>query len=197
MVLNQLRPVVISIFLFTILLGIIYPLMVTGIAQVLFNFQANGSLIIRNGRAIGSELIGQNFTSPSYFWGRPSSTKGSPYSAFNPEQLTGSLGSNLGPLSKSLVDVIKIRVNSMKNENPGVNLQIPVDLVTASGSGLDPNISLDAALYQVPRVARARGLSEENLILIINRNVEFPYLDFLGQSFVNVLKLNLALDDLQ
>lgn len=197
MVLNQLRPVVIAVILFTVLLGILYPLMVTGIAQIFFNPQANGSLITLNERVIGSVLIGQNFTSPNYFWGRPSTTSGSPYSAFDPEKQTGSSGSNLGPLSKKLVEDIQSRVNTTKHENPNVKRQIPVDLVTASGSGLDPNISLEAALYQVPRISQARGVSEENLIWIINRNIEYPYLDFLGQSYVNVLKLNLALDDLQ
>ena len=197
MVLKQVRPVIVAIILFTILLGILYPLMVTGIAQVFFNSQANGSLISHNEKVIGSELIGQNFSSPKYFWGRPSSTSGSPYSAFDQEKQTGSSGSNLGPLSKTLVEDIQNRVNTMKLENPDAEMQIPVELVTSSGSGLDPNISLAAAYYQVPRIVQARGVSEESLIRIINRNIEYPILNFLGQSYVNVLRLNLALDDLQ
>ncbi len=197
MVLKQVRPVIVAIILFTILLGILYPLMVTGLAQVFFNSQANGSLISQNEKVIGSELIGQNFSSPKYFWGRPSSTSGSPYSAFDPEKQTGSSGSNLGPLSKTLVEDIQNRVNTMKLENPDAEMQIPVELVTSSGSGLDPNISLAAAYYQVPRIVQARGVSKESLIRIINRNIEYPILNFLGQSYVNVLRLNLALDDLQ
>ncbi len=197
MVLKQVRPVIVAIILFTILLGMLYPLMVTGLAQVFFNSQANGSLISQNEKVIGSELIGQNFSSPKYFWGRPSSTSGSPYSAFDPEKQTGSSGSNLGPLSKTLVEDIQNRVNTMKLENPDAEMQIPVELVTSSGSGLDPNISLAAAYYQVPRIVQARGVSKESLIRIINRNIEYPILNFLGQSYVNVLRLNLALDDLQ
>lgn len=197
MVIKQLRPALTAFILLTILLGILYPLTITAIAQGVFPAQANGSLISKNGGVVGSELIGQNFTSSKYFWGRPSATSGSPYSAFDPTNLTGSSGSNLGPLSKTLIDSVQQRVSVLKAANPDAEAQIPVDLVTASGSGLDPDISLASAYYQVPRVAQARGTSESDIIEIINNNIENESLAFLGLSYVNILKLNIILDDLQ
>ena len=193
----QLRPAIVSLALLTLITGLIYPLVVTGVAQAVFPRQANGSLITRNGQAIGSELIGQSFDDPKYFWGRLSATGPYPYNAFNAETLTGSSGSNYGPLNPALTDAVKARIEALKAADPGNTAPIPVDLVTASGSGLDPHISPAAALYQAPRVARARGLSEEAVRQLVAQNTEGRQLGILGEPRVNVLELNLALDALR
>jgi K+-transporting ATPase ATPase C chain len=184
----QLRPAVVSLILFTVITGVVYPLAVTGLAQVLFPHQANGSLMVKNGQALGSELIGQPFDDPKYFWSRPSATWPFPYNA------AASAGSNLGPLNADLVKAAQARINALRATDPGNNAPIPVDLVTASASGLDPHISVAAALYQVPRVARARGLSEDQVRSLVMRFTEGRQLGILGEPRVNVLKLNLALD---
>jgi K+-transporting ATPase ATPase C chain len=174
--------------------GILYPLLVTGIAQIAFPRQANGSLILSEGRAVGSELIGQPFDDPRYFWGRLSATGAFAYNAYNAETLTGSSGSNYGPLNPALLAAVQARVDALRAADPGNHAPIPVDLVTASGSGLDPHISPAAALYQVARVARERGLSQEVVRALVQEHVEGRQLGFLGEPRVNVLELNLALD---
>jgi K+-transporting ATPase ATPase C chain len=194
---RQLRPALVLFALMTLLTGVFYPLVVTGIAQLAFPSQANGSLIRNSGNLIGSRLIGQYFTSPKYFWGRLSATNGSPYTAFDPATLTGSSGSNLGPLSQTLVENVQQRVDTLHAADPGNVLPIPVDLVTASASGLDPHISVAAAMYQLPRVARARGMSEAVLSDLIAKYTESGVFGFLGEPGVNVLLLNLALDAIQ
>ena len=194
---HQLKPALILFALLVILTGIFYPLAVTGVAQVAFPNQANGSLIDQDGTLVGSALIGQDFSSPQYFWGRPSATAGSPYNAFDPAALTGSSGSNLGPLSQALVDVVRERVEAWLAADPGNTALIPVDLVTASASGLDAHISVAAAYYQVPRVARARGLPEADIIDLVDQFIENLTFGFLGEPRVNVLLLNLALDELK
>ena len=161
-----------------------------------FPHQANGSLILKDGKAVGSELIGQSFDDPKYFWGRLSATGTFPYNAFNAENLTASSGSNYGPLNPALLEAVKARIAALKAADPGNTAPIPVDLVTASGSGLDPNISVAAALYQVPRVARARGLSEEAVRALVNQYTVGRQFGILGEPRVNVLELNLALDQL-
>jgi K+-transporting ATPase ATPase C chain len=194
---SQLRPAIVSLALLTLITGLIYPLVVTGVAQAVFPRQANGSLITRNGQAIGSELIGQSFDDPKYFWGRLSATSPYPYNAFDAQTLTGSSGSNYGPLNPALTDAVKARLQALKAADPGNTAPIPVDLVTASGSGLDPDISPAAALYQVPRVARARGLSQEMVRQLVDQHIEGRQLEILGEPRVNVLELNLALDTLR
>jgi len=192
--LKQLRPAIISLLLFTLITGVIYPLVVTGIAQVVFPSQANGSLILKDGKAVGSELIGQSFNDPKYFWGRLSATGMFPYNAFNAENLTGSSGSNYGPLNPALMEAVKARVKALKAADPGNTALIPVDLVTTSGSGLDPHISVAAALYQVSRVARVRGLSEGVVRDLVNQYTTGRQFGILGERRVNVLELNLAMD---
>jgi K+-transporting ATPase KdpC subunit len=194
---TQFRPLLIIFVLLTITTGVLYPLLVTGIAQLVFPFQANGSLIVNNGQVLGSELIGQNFTGTSYFWSRPSATSTNPYNAFDQASLTGSSGSNLGPLSQTLVDNVQARVDLLRSFDPTNSSLIPVDLVTTSASGLDPNISVSAAYYQVPRVAHARGLSEEKVIALIDQLIEGRQFGLLGEPRVNVLMLNLALDGIK
>ena len=188
---SQLRPAILILILFTLITGFLYPLTVTGIAQLVFPHQANGSLIVRNGKVTGSSLIGQSFDDPKYFWGRLSATSGFPYNA------AASSGSNLGPLNPALIAAVQARISALHAADPGNAQPIPVDLVTASGSGLDPDISIAAALYQVPRVARVRGMTESAGIALVNEYTEGRQLGFLGEPRVNVLELNLALDAIQ
>jgi K+-transporting ATPase ATPase C chain len=194
---SQLRPAFLMLLLLTVITGVIYPLAVTGIAQVVFPRQANGSLITIDGKAYGSELIGQQFDDPKYFWGRLSATGAFAYNAFNAETLTGSSGSNYGPLNPAMLDMVQARVDALKAADPDNTAPIPVDLVTASGSGLDPHISVAAALYQVHRVAAARGLSEAEIESRVEEYTQGRMFGFLGEPRVNILLLNLALDGLQ
>ncbi len=191
MVRAQLRISVITLALFTLLTGLAYPLAVTGMAQLIFPYQAKGSLMQRDGKVIGSELIGQSFTDAKYFWGRPSATVPFPYNA------AASSGSNLGPTNPALEQAVKARIETLQSADPGNDAPIPVDLVTASASGLDPHISVAAALYQATRVARERSMSEAQVRLLIAQYTEAPQFGFLGEPRVNVLRLNLALDGLQ
>jgi K+-transporting ATPase KdpC subunit len=184
---RQLRYAIGFVVLLTVLTGVIYPLAVTGLAQALFRHQANGSLISDNGQVIGSELIGQPFSDPRYFWGRLSAAE---YDA------AASSGSNYGPTNPALLEAIQARIDALRAVDPDNEEPIPVDLVTASGSGLDPHISIAAAQYQMPRVARYRGLSEGQVSALVDRFTEGRQFGFLGESRVNVLKLNLALDEL-
>ena len=185
-----LRPALTLFVLLSAITGIVYPLAVTGIAKVLFPAQAEGSLIVENGKPVGSRLIGQNFTDPKYFWGRPSATGPMPYNA------GASSGSNQGPLNPALKDAVKARIDALKASDPSQTAPIPEDLVTASGSGLDPQISPAAARWQAPRVARVRGLSEAEVSRLIDAHTEGRQLGLLGAPRVNVLALNLALDRL-
>jgi K+-transporting ATPase ATPase C chain len=185
------RPAVILLFTFTLLAGLLYPLAVTGLAQLVFPRQANGSLIVQNGQVVGSRLIGQPFDNPKYFWGRLSATSPYPYNA------AASSGSNLGPTNPALLDEVKGRIAALKAADPTKTQPIPVDLVTSSGSGLDPDISLAAALYQLPRVARARGLSESSVRSLVDQYTQGRTFGFLGEARVNVLELNLALDKIK
>jgi K+-transporting ATPase ATPase C chain len=187
----QIRPALMALLIFTVLTGLLYPLVVTGIAQLVFPHQANGSLIVQNGQIVGSTLIGQQFTDPKYFWGRLSATGPYPYNA------AASSGSNLGPTNPALLDEVKGRIAALKAADPSNTQLIPVDLVTSSGSGLDPDISVAAALYQLPRVARLRGLSETAVLALVNKYSQGRTLGFLGEPRVNVLQLNLALDALK
>jgi potassium-transporting ATPase KdpC subunit len=194
---SQVRPAFMMLLVLTVITGVIYPLAVTGIAQVIFPHQANGSLITINGKAYGSELIGQQFDDPKYFWGRLSATGDFPYNAFNAKTLTGSSGSNYGPLNPALTKAAQTRIDALKAADPSNTLPIPVDLVTASGSGLDPHISVAAAQYQVHRVAAARGLDEAQVKALVDQYTRGRQFGFLGEPVVNVLKLNLALDELK
>ena len=188
---SQIRPALMVLLIFTVLTGLVYPLVVTGIALLVFPAQANGSLIVRNGQTVGSALIGQQFTDPRYFWGRLSATAPVPYNA------AASSGSNLGPANPALLDEVKARIALLKAADPANTQPIPVDLVTSSGSGLDPDISVAAALYQIPRVARLRGLSETAVRTLVNQFTQGRQLGFLGEPRVNVLELNLALDGIK
>ncbi len=192
---TQLRPAVVLLVLFTLITGVIYPLVVTGIAQVVFPSQANGSLIVRNGQVVGSQLIGQQFDDPKYFWGRLSATSPFPYNAFYGQTLTASSGSNYGPLNPALFQEVQGRIGALKAADPTNTAPIPVDLVTSSGSGLDPDISVAAALYQVHRVAMARGWTDAQVRALVDQHIEGRQFGFLGEPRVNVLELNLALDD--
>lgn len=187
---HQLRPALMMLLVLTVLTGVMYPLAVTGLAHLLFPTQANGSLMTRDGKVIGSELIGQYFDEPQYFWGRPSATSPYPYNA------AASSGSNLGPTNPVLIEAVKTRVAALRAADPGNEAPVPVDLVTASGSGLDPHISPAAALYQVHRVARVRGVQESQVKDLVALHTEERQFGVLGEPRVNVLKLNLALDAL-
>ena len=198
--LREIRPAIVSVVALTIITGLAYPLAITGIAEVVFPRQAQGSLIEKDGKVIGSALIGQQFSTDKYFHGRPSATNApdpkdatktidAPYNAAN------SMGSNLGPTSKALAERMKRDVEKLKAENP--KAPVPVDLVTASGSGLDPDISPDAAYFQVPRVARARGLAEDRIRGLVESQTRGRWFGLLGEPRVNVLELNLALDALK
>jgi K+-transporting ATPase ATPase C chain len=197
-IVKQFRPALVALVVLTVITGVIYPLVVTGIAQVIFPYQANGSIILgKDGQPLGSALIGQQFDDPKYFWGRLSATGPVPYTAFNADKLTGSTGSNYGPLNPALKDAVQARIDALKAADPANVLPIPVDLVTSSGSGLDPHISPAAAAYQVGRVAKARGLDEAAVQALVAQHTEGRQLGFLGEPRVNVLALNLALDGLK
>jgi len=183
----MIRPAVSLFVILTVVTGVVYPLAVTGVAKAAFPHQAAGSLIVQDGKAVGSSLIGQNFTDPKYFWGRPSAT--SPMA--NNGQ--GSAGSNLGPLNPALTDAIKGRVEALRAADPGNKAAVPVDLVTTSASGLDPEISVAAALYQAPRIARLRGVAPEVIQGVITRHTEGRLFGLLGEPRVNVLEMNLEL----
>jgi K+-transporting ATPase ATPase C chain len=187
----QLRPAIVALILFTFLTGVVYPLLVTGIAQAAFSHQANGSLIDQDGVVRGSSLIGQPFDDPRYFWSRPSATGLFPYNA------GASSGSNLGPTNPTLMKAVQNRIAALKEADPQNTTAIPVDLVTASGSGLDPHISVAAAVYQVPRIAKARGMDEAAVHALVEQYTHPRQLAVLGEPRLNVLELNLALDGLK
>ena len=198
--LKEIRPAIVMVVLLTLITGLVYPLAMTGIAGVIFPYQAQGSLIEKNGKVIGSALIGQLFNDDKYFHGRPSATnapdpKDSTKTVDAPYNATNSMGSNLGPTSKALIDRIKGQVEELKKEN--ASMPVPIDMVTTSGSGLDPHISPDAAYFQVPRVAKARGVPEARIRALVDGQVEGRTFGLLGEPRVNVLNLNLALDALK
>lgn len=185
---TMLRPALFLFVLLSLVTGVLYPLAVTGLAQVLFPHQANGSIVGVGGKSVGSKPIGQRFSSPGYFWGRPSATGTHPN---NPE---ASAGSNLGPTNPALMDAVGERIAALRAADPGNELAVPVDLVTASGSGLDPDISLAAASYQGARVAKARDVPVERIQALLEQHAQRPWLGIFGEPRVNVLGLNLALD---
>lgn len=185
---SLLRPALSLFVLLSVLTGLAYPLAVTGVGQLLFAHAANGSILAVNGKPVGSALIGQSFTGAQYFWGRPSATGPQPYNG------AASSGSNQGPLNPALTDAVKARIAALRAADPGNDQPVPIDLVTASGSGLDPDISLAAARYQVARVAKVRSLPAETVQALIEHHAERPWLGIFGAPRVNVLRLNLALD---
>ena len=187
---KELKSAILILLVMTIVTGVVYPLLVTAVAQIVFPSQANGSLISKGGKLVGSSLIGQSFASPSYFWGRASATSPMAYNG------AASSGSNLGPLNPALNDAVAGRVGALVDADPEHRKPVPVDLVTSSGSGLDPDITLAGARYQVPRVARARGLDPKVVLRLVDEHGEGRQLGFLGEPRVNVLELNLALDEL-
>jgi K+-transporting ATPase ATPase C chain len=186
---TMMRNSLMSLLLFTVFTGLIYPLAVTGLAQVIFPSQANGSIIIKNGKPVGSSLLGQQFEDPKYFWGRLSATGPYPYNG------GASSGSNLGQNNPALMTAVRARVDALRSADPGNNAKIPVDLVTASGSGLDPQISPAAAEYQLQRVAKARGFDETVVRSMVAQYTQERWLGIIGEPVVNVLVLNLALDE--
>ena len=188
---NIIRPALVLFFVLTLVTGLAYPLLVTVTAKSLFPAQASGSLIFRDGKAVGSALIGQNFSDPGHFWGRPSATSPMGYNA------AASSGSNMGPLNPALTEAVKTRIAALRAADPGNTAPVPVDLVTASASGLDPHISPAAALYQAGRIAKIRGLDLAKVQSVIDQQTEKPLLGFLGEEQVNVLKLNLAIEALR
>ncbi|NVO06174.1 MAG: potassium-transporting ATPase subunit KdpC [Rhodoferax sp.] len=188
---TTLRPTLVLFVLLSLLTGLAYPLLVTALAQALYPAQAAGSLIVKDGKPVGSRLIGQNFSDPGHFWGRPSATSPQPHNGL------ASGGSNLGPLNPALIDAVKSRVQALRDAEPGNTAPLPVDLVTASASGLDPHISVAAARYQMQRVATARKLDLVRVEALVAAATERPLLGLLGEPGVNVLQLNLALDALQ
>ena len=185
---NTLRPLLVLFLVLTLLTGVAYPLLVTGLAQSVFPAQAHGSLLLRDGKAVGSMLVGQHFTDPAYFWGRPSATGPMAYNA------AASSGSNQGPMNPALADAVQARVAALRAADPTNTAAVPIDLVTASASGLDPHISLAAAQYQLDRVAKARKLSTQVVQGLIDQVTQRPVLGVLGEPVVNVLQLNLALE---
>ena len=189
--LSTIRPALVLFVVLSALTGIAYPLVVAGVAGAVFPAQAAGSLVLKDGKPVGSTLIGQNFSEPGHFWGRPSATSPMAYNA------GGSSGSNLGPLNPALLEAVKGRVEALRAADPGNTAAVPVDLVTASASGLDPHISPAAARFQVARVAKARGLDAARLQDLVVQHTEPPLLGFLGEARINVLRLNLALDAMQ
>jgi K+-transporting ATPase ATPase C chain len=198
--LKEVRPAIIMVILLTLITGLVYPLAMTGVAGVIFPYQAQGSLIEKDGKVVGSALIGQIFTNDKYFHGRPSATnapdpKDPTKTVDAPYNATNSMGSNLGPTNKALIDRIKGLVEELKKENASVS--VPMDMVTTSGSGLDPHISPEAAHFQVPRVAKARGLPEARVRTVVDGQIEGRTFGLLGEPRVNVLDLNLALDALK
>ncbi|HVN42265.1 MAG TPA: potassium-transporting ATPase subunit KdpC [Steroidobacteraceae bacterium] len=188
---ETLRPAASLLLAITVLLGLGYPLAITGIAELAFPHQAGGSIVLRDGVPVGSSLIGQSFSDPKHFWGRPSATTPQPYNGI------GSTGSNLGPLNPALIDAVKANAKALREADPDNHRPIPVDLVTASASGLDPEISAAAALYQVARVARVRGLDPARVEALVGAHERVRPLALIGESSVNVLELNLALDELR
>jgi K+-transporting ATPase ATPase C chain len=186
---SVIRPALVLLLVFTVLTGLVYPLVLTGVAKLVFPRQAEGSLIVRDGHAIGSRLIGQPFSDPRYFWGRLSATTPTPYNA------ASSTGSNLGPLNPALKDAVQGRIDALRAADPANTAPIPVDLVTASGSGLDPHVSLAAAEYQVARVARARAIDPVTVRRVVSEQTTPRTFGLLGEPTVNVLGVNLALDD--
>lgn len=185
---SELRPALVLLALLTILTGAVYPALVTGIAQLAMPEKANGSLVVENGKVVGSVLIGQPFSDPKHFWSRPSATSPYPYNA------SASGGSNQGPTNPALADAVAARVKALRDADPDNRAPVPVDLVTASGSGLDPHISMAAAEYQATRVAKARGLEPDRVRALVREHTQGRWLGILGEPVVNVLRLNLALD---
>jgi K+-transporting ATPase ATPase C chain len=185
------RPAIVLFLILTVITGVVYPLAVTGVARLIFPNQAGGSLIYRDGKAVGSRLIGQSFTDPKYFWSRPSATAPQPYNGM------ASSGSNLGPLNPALTDAVRARIEALRAVDPANTAPIPVDLVTASASGLDPEISIAAANYQAARVARARAVPPEAVRALISSHAQGRWLGVLGEPRINVLELNLAVDTLR